>query len=89
MCNETLADIEDDPFAFTDQLGLQFAVWTVSDELSFDDIFEEMGEAEGALGEIGAGEFAEELEDLLGGIMGMFQSAGQEWLEKCDIEINQ
>jgi hypothetical protein len=29
-----------------------------------------------------------ELEDL-GGIMGMFQAAGQEWLEQCDIEINQ
>ena len=89
MCNETLADIEDDPLAFPDQLGLQFAVWTVSDELSFDEIFEEMEEAEGALGEIGTGEYAEGLEELLGGIMGMFQDAGQEWLEKCDIEINQ
>ncbi len=88
MCNETLADIEDDPLAFTDQLGLQFAVWTVSDELSFDEIFEEMEDAQGALGEIGAGDFTEGLEDLLGGIMGMFQAAGQEWLEKCDIEIN-
>jgi hypothetical protein len=47
-----------------------------------------MEDAQGALGEIGAGDFTEGLEDLLGGIMGMFQAAGQEWLEKCDIEIN-
>jgi hypothetical protein len=88
ICDETLADIELDPLAFTDQLGLQFAVWTVSDGLSFEEMFEEMEEAGGALGEIGAEDFTEEMEDLFGGIMEMFQGVGQDWLEKCQIEIN-
>lgn len=85
--NETLADVEVDPTAFLDQFGLQFAVWTVSDGLSFDEMFEGMGEAEGALGQIGTVDFGEGLEDLLGGITESFQTGGQEWLEKCNIEI--
>jgi hypothetical protein len=88
ICEETLADIELDPLAFTDQFGLQFAVWTVSDGLSFEEMFEDMEEAGGALGEIGAEDFTEEMEDLFGGIMEMFQGVGQDWLEKCQIEIN-
>jgi hypothetical protein len=87
ICNETLADIEVDPTAFFDQFGLQFAIWTVSDGLSFDEMFEDMEEAEGALGQIGTVDFGEGLEDLLGGITSILQAGGQEWLEKCDIEI--
>lgn len=88
ICNETLADIEMDPLAFMDQFGLQFAVWTVSDGLSFEEMFEGMEEAGGALGEIGAEDFSEEMEELFGGVMEMFQGVGQDWLEKCQIEIN-
>jgi hypothetical protein len=88
VCNETLADYEMDPMAFMDQFGLQFAVWSVSDELSFEDMFEDMEEAGGALGEIGAEDFGEELGGLLGGVREMFQGFGQEWLEKCQIEIS-
>jgi hypothetical protein len=87
ICDETLADIEVDPSAFLDQFGLQLAVWAVSDGLSFDEMFEAMEEAEGALGQIGIEEYGEGLEDLLGGITDIFQAGGQEWLEKCDIEI--
>jgi hypothetical protein len=88
VCNETLLDIEMDPNAFMDQFGLQFAVWSVSDGLSFEEMFKDMKESEGALGEIGAEEFGEELGNLFGGIMEMYQVAGQDWLEKCQIEIN-
>jgi hypothetical protein len=88
VCNETLADYEMDPMAFMDQFGLQFAVWSVSDELSFEEMFEDMEEAEGALGEIGAEDLSEELGGILGGMTEMFQGFGQEWLEKCQIEIN-
>ena len=88
ICKETLADIEMDPLAFMDQFGLQFAVWTVSDGLSFEEMFEGMEDAGGALGEIGAEDFTEEMEELFGGVMEMFQGVGQDWLEKCQIEIN-
>lgn len=88
ICKETLADIEMDPLAFMDEFGLQFAVWTVSDGLSFEEMFEGMEEAGGALGEIGAEDFTEEIEELFGGVIEMFQGAGQDWLEKCEIEIN-
>ncbi len=88
ICNETLSDVEVDPLAFMDQFGLQFAVWTVSDGLSFEEMFESMEEAGGALGEIGAEEFTEEMEELFGGVLQMFQGVGQDWLEKCQIEIN-
>ncbi|UCF60820.1 MAG: hypothetical protein JSV37_13845 [Anaerolineaceae bacterium] len=88
ICKETLADIELDPLAFTDQFGLQFAVWTVSDGLSFEEMFEGMEEAGGALGEIGTEDFTEEMEELFGGVMEMFRGVGQDWLEKCQIEIN-
>jgi hypothetical protein len=88
ICNETLVDIEMDPLAFMDQFGLQFAVWTVTDGLSFEEMFEGMEEAGGALGEIGAEDFTEEMEELFGGVMEMFQGVGQDWLEKCQIEIN-
>ncbi|KPK89040.1 MAG: hypothetical protein AMJ88_18120 [Anaerolineae bacterium SM23_ 63] len=88
ICNETLMDVEMDPNAFMDQFSLQFAVWSVSDGLSFEEMFEDMEEAEGALGEIGVEDFGEELGELFGGIMEMFQIAGQDWLEKCQIEIN-
>jgi hypothetical protein len=70
-----------------DQLGLQFAIWMVSDGLSIDEMLEGMEEAEGALGQIGAAGLPEGLEDLIGGLMEVYQSFGQEWLEKCDIEI--
>lgn len=88
ICNETLVDIEIDPLAFMDQFGLQFAVWTVSDGLSFEEMFEGMEDAGGALGEIGAEDFTEEMEEFFGGIVEMFQGVGQDWLEKCQIEIN-
>ena len=88
ICKETLADIEMDPLAFMDQFGLQFAVWTVSDGLSFEEMFDDMEEAGGALCEIGAEDFTEEMEELFGGVMEMFQGVGQDWLEKCQIEIN-
>ena len=88
ICKETLADIEIDPLAFMDQFGLQFAVWTVSDGLSFEDMYEGMEEAGGALGEIGGEDFTEEMEELFGGVMEMFQGVGQDWLEKCQIEIS-
>ncbi len=87
ICNEPLADIEVDPSAFLDQYGLQFAIWSVSDGFSFDEMFEDMVEAEGALGQIGTEDFGERVDDTMGGIMGVFQAGGQEWLEKCDIEI--
>jgi hypothetical protein len=87
ICKETVADIEMDPLAFMDQFGLQFAVWTVSDGLSFEEMFEGMEEAGGALGEIGTEDFTEEMEELFGGVMEMFQGVGQDWLEKCQIEI--
>jgi hypothetical protein len=88
ICNESLADFEVDPMAFMDQFGLQFAVWTVSDGLSFEEMFEDIEEAEGALGEIGVEDFSEELGGILSGMMEMFQGLGQDWLEKCQIEIN-
>jgi hypothetical protein len=88
ICAETLEDIETDPLAFMDVFGLQFAVWSVSDGLSFDEMLDSMEEAGGALGEVGAAEFPEEIGDLVGGVMEMFQGGGQEWLEKCQIEIN-
>ena len=88
ICNETLVDIETDPLAAMDQLGLQFSVWMVSDGLSMDEMIEGMEEAEGALGQIGATGLPEGMEDLVGGLMEMFQDFGQDWLEKCDIEIN-
>jgi|GEM_PF-3041864 len=88
ICKETLVDIEMDPLAFMDQFGLQFAVWTVSDGLSFEEMFEGMEEAGGALGEISAEDFTEEMEELFGGVMEIFQGVGQDWLERCQIEIN-
>jgi len=88
ICNETLVDIETDPLAAMDQLGLQFSVWMVSDGLSMDEMIEGMDEAEGALGQIGATGLPEGMEDFVGGVMEVFQGFGQEWLEKCDIEIN-
>ena len=88
ICNETLVDIETDPIAAMDQLGLQFSVWMVSDGLSMDEMIEGMEEAEGALGQIGATGLPEGMEDIVGGLMEMFQDFGQDWLEKCDIEIN-
>ena len=87
ICNEQLADIEVDPLAFLDQFGLQFAIWAVSDGLSFDEMFGDMVEAEGALGQIETEDFGEGVDDVMGGVMGMFQAGGKEWLEKCDIEI--
>ena len=71
-----------------DQLGLQFSVWMVSDGLSMDEMIEGMEEAEGALGQIGATGSLEGMEDFVGGLMEIFQGFGQDWLEKCDIEIN-
>ena len=88
ICDETLVDIETDPLAAMDQLGLQFSVWMVSDGLSMDEMIEGMEDAEGALGQIGVTGLPEGMEDLVGGVMEMFQGFGQEWLEKCDIEIN-
>ena len=88
ICNETLVDIETYPIAAMDQLGLQFYVWMVSDGLSMDEMIEGMEEAEGALGQIGATGLPEGMEDLFSGLMEMFQDFGQDWLEKCDIEIN-
>lgn len=88
ICNETLVDIETDPLAAMDQLGLQFSVWMVSDGLSMDEMIEGMEEAEGALGQIGATGSLEGMEDFVGGLMEIFQGFGQDWLEKCDIEIN-
>ena len=88
ICNETLVDIETDPLAAMDQLGLQFSVWMVSDGLSMDEMIEGMEDAEGALGQIGVTGLPEGMEDFVGGVMEVFQGFGQEWLEKCDIEIN-
>jgi len=87
ICNETLVDIETDPLASMDQLGLQFAIWMVSDGHSFDEMLEGMEEAEGALGQIGATGLLEGMEDFIGGLMEVYGGIGQEWLEKCDIEI--
>ena len=88
ICNETLVDIETDPLAAMDQIGLQFYVWMVSDGLSMDEMVAGMEEAEGALGQIGATGLLEGMEELVGGLMELFQDFGQDWLEKCDIEIN-
>ena len=88
ICNETLVDVETDPIAAMDQLGLQFSVWMVSDGLSMDEMVEGMEEAEGALGQIGATGLFEGMEEIVGGLMETFQGFGQDWLEKCDIEIN-
>ena len=88
ICNETLVDIETDPLAAMDQIGLQFYVWMVSDGLSMDEMVAGMEEAEGALGQIGATSLLEGMEELVGGLMELFQDFGQDWLEKCDIEIN-
>jgi hypothetical protein len=88
ICSETLADVETDPMGYFNQFGLQFAIWSVSDGLSFDELTKEMEDAEGALGQITTEGLPEEFQQAFESFMGTFLGFGQEWLEKCDLEVN-
>lgn len=79
ICQEELStDLENDPNAFNQQLGVQFAVWAVAEDLSLEGIAGAAGEGVGAVGQ---------LEEIYGPLIQLFSSFGQEWLDKCDIEI--
>lgn len=87
ICNEELAD-EVESF---EDIGLQFAVWAVSDGVDFSELAELPGMAEGALGDVLGeqlgGELGEELSGLLEGLMGMYQAPTEYWLDRCGIEL--
>lgn len=72
LCKEKL-----DPgmAAFQEMMGIQFATWMAAGDLDFDELSSEEG---GAMGE---------LMESFGDLMEMFTEPAQEWLDKCDIEI--
>jgi hypothetical protein len=76
LCDEELPEsMTSGPTAFQDIFGVQMAVWVVADNIAFDDV---LGGGEGAAGD---------MEQILGPMMDILESTSQEWLEKCDIEI--
>lgn len=80
LCQENLPEsITSNPTAFQDIFGIQIAVWVVADNISFDDFLGDMSSGEGAIGD---------LQPILGPMIEMLESASNEWLERCDIEID-
>jgi hypothetical protein len=76
LCNEDLPEsITSSPTAFQDIFGIQLAVWVVADNISFDDVL------------TGGGGAVSELEPILGPMLDLLESASQEWLDRCSIEI--
>jgi hypothetical protein len=88
ICSEEL-DIELDPFS---TLGVQFAVWMVSDDVSLEEMFAGIDDAEGALGEVFGGEFGDLIGEEMGGMMEMMvsflQEPAEDWLNRCDIDLS-
>lgn len=81
LCEEELAG---STFGM-EQMGVQFAVWSVSSGMSMEEMLTGGGEGEGALGEF----LGEEGEELFGMMQEMFVAPAQEILERCDIELEQ
>lgn len=73
LCRE---DLDPSMAAFQEMLGVQFATWIVADDINMDDLESTEG---GAMGE---------LMKSFGDMMEMFSKPAQEWLDKCDIEID-
>jgi len=91
LCQEELAS-PDDPAADMDVIGVQFAVWAVSDGILGEDMGAEMLEAQGAMqemlgGELG-GEFGEEFAEMIQQMMDLYGGGAQFWLERCGIELD-
>lgn len=87
LCEEELLSPED-PTAGMDILGVQFAVWAVSDGI----FGSEMQEAQGVLQDMLGSEFADAFDgqfaEMMQQMMDMFGGGAQSWLDSCGIEID-
>ena len=81
LCNEPF-EAQGDEFAL---IGMQFAVWMVSDGESFENLYTGLEEADGALGLFAEGELGE----LISGFMQFLQAPAEEWLDRCNIPIGE
>ena len=67
------------------QMGVQFAVWAVSSGMSVEEMFGQGDEMQGALGEF----LGEEGEAFMGMMEDMIVGPAQDWLDRCDIEVEE
>jgi len=78
ICNEELSDEIDS----MDGVGVQFAAWTITTGGDFSQAIE----AGGAMAEFFEEEYGEEMEEILTEMMSLFSA---DWLERCEIELEQ
>jgi hypothetical protein len=82
LCGEDLTATGDAEPGFGN-LGVQFAVWSVSSGTDFEELLSGAAAGEGALGDI----LGEQGEELFGLLQDMFLAPAQEWLDRCGIEV--
>lgn len=79
ICNQELGD----DLASMDGLGVQMAAWSISTGGDFANLSDE----EGAMADLFEEEFGEDIDEMLSQFTEMFASFGGEWLERCEIEL--
>lgn len=79
ICNQELSD----EMASMDGLGVQMAAWSISTGGDFANLSDE----EGAMADLFDEEFGEDIDEMLSQFTEMFASFGGEWLERCEIEL--
>lgn len=84
LCGEDLTAAADAEPGFGN-LGVQFAVWSVSSGTDFEELLSGATAGEGALGDI----LGEQGEELFGLLQQMFLAPAQEWLDRCGIEVEE
>jgi hypothetical protein len=82
VCQQTLED-EFDPFS---TLGLQFAVWITADGMNFDEFVEDIGQAQGALGQMFGQELGGQLGEGLQQMLSIIEAPAQDWLDRCEMQ---
>jgi hypothetical protein len=82
LCGEDLSTAGEGEAGFG-QLGVQFAVWSVSSGTDFEELLSGAAAGGGALGDI----LGEQGEELFGLLQEMFLAPAQQWLDRCGIEV--
>ncbi len=81
ICNEELSD----EIGSMDGVGVQFAAWTITTGGDFSQAIE----AGGAMAEFFEEEYGEEMEEMVEILTEMMSLFSADWLERCEIELEQ
>ena len=87
LCEEELPS-PDDLTAGMDAIGVQFAVWAVTDGIFGANELEAQGALEDILGGELPGEFGEQFSEIVEQMMNLYSGGAQPWLDRCGIEID-